>query len=50
MLDVEAALALAEGLSLSKWQMTYINLERMKEIEVETNNDITVLSKSITEV
>ena len=61
MLDVEAALALAEGkLGIipqevadeiaAKANTKYVKLERMKEIEAETNHDIAALSKSITEV
>jgi adenylosuccinate lyase len=61
MLDVEAALALAEGkLGIipqevadeiaAKANTDYVKLERMKEIEAETNHDIAALSKSITEV
>jgi adenylosuccinate lyase len=61
MLDVEAALALAEGkLGIipqevadeiaAKANTEYVKLERMKEIEAETNHDIAALSKSITEV
>ena len=61
MLDVEAALALAEGkLGIipqevadeiaAKANTKYVKLERMKEIEAETNHDIAALLKSITEV
>ena len=61
MLDVESALAQAEGkLGIipqevadeiaSKANTNYVKLERMKEIEAETNHDIAALSKSITEV
>ena len=61
MLDVESALAQAEGkLGIipqevadeiaAKANTEYVKLERMKEIEAETNHDIAALSKSITEV
>ena len=61
MLDVESALAQAEGkLGIipqevadeiaAKANTDYVKLERMKEIEAETNHDIAALSKSITEV
>ena len=56
MLDVEAALALAEGkLGIipqevadeiaAKANTKYVKLERMKEIEAETNHDIAALSQ-----
>ena len=61
MLDVESALAQAEGkLGIipqevadeiaAKANTNFVKLERMKEIEAETNHDIAALSKSITEV
>ena len=61
MLDIESALAQAEGqLGIipqevadeikAKANTKYVKLERMKEIEAETNHDIAALSKSITEV
>ena len=61
MLDVESALAQAEGkLGIipqevadeikAKANTKYVKLQRMKEIEAETNHDIAALSKSITEV
>ena len=61
MLDVESALAQAEGkLGIipqevadeiaAKANTDFVKLERMKEIEAETNHDIAALSKSITEV
>ena len=61
MLDVESALAQAEGkLGIipqevadeiaAKATTEYVKLERVKEIEAETNHDIAALSKGITEV
>ncbi|KZX11881.1 adenylosuccinate lyase [Methanobrevibacter oralis] len=61
MLDVESALAQAEGkLGIipkevadeiaSKANTKYVKLERVNEIEAETNHDIAALSKGITEV
>ena len=61
MLDVESALAQAEAkLNIipqevadeikAKANTKYVKLERMKEIEAETNHDIAALSKSISEV
>lgn len=61
MLDVESALAQAEGklgiipndvaLEIAKKANTkYVKLERVNEIEAETNHDIAALSKGITEV
>ena len=61
LLDVESALAQAEGkLGIipqevadeiaAKANTNFVKLERMKEIEAETNHDIAALSKSITEV
>ena len=61
MLDVESALAQAEGkLGIIPQEVAdeiavkatteYVKLERVKEIEAETNHDIAALSKGITEV
>ncbi len=61
MLDIESALAQAEGeLGIipkevadeisAKANTKYVKLERVKQIEAETNHDIAALSKGITEV